>query len=320
MIFFFYGVEDFLTKKKALEIRENFVEKNPSAKVEVFDFESAGQSVEFSEMLSSGGGLFSSKKMVMAKNAFLQDVDFQNKIAEMVSRAKEDKETLVVFVDGEVKTKKSKLFKFLQKNAKVEESKKMDPKKLALWINAQIAEKSQGKITINLAAQARLAQISKNNLWKINSDIEKLVSYKANSGTITLEEVNLLCQGEIEAKIFDLVDAVGNKNKPRAMLLLKSLSDQGENGFYIFSMIIYQLRNLASVANLRDKFGPNHQLVSQETGIHPFVAKKTLDQLRNFSKKKIKSLFALASKIDSDVKSGKLESIDGALAYFIANS
>lgn len=324
MIFFLHGPEDFLTKKKTKLIQKKFIEKNPAAKVDVFDFEKDSDEADLFQSFRSGAGLFGGKKMIVLKNSFKLDEKSQVKILGALKIIFDSKETAVVFSEGEIKTKSNKLFLFLNKNSKVQESKRLDTRKAAAWLGSEMAARSGGKIAINISAQSRLVQITKNNLWKINSEIDKLIAFKlAQSGgnkTITLDDVNLLCQGEIEAKIFDLIDALGTRDKSKAIWLLKNVIDQGENEFYVFSMFLYQLRNLAVVAGFRDKFGADSQMISRQAGIHPFVAKKTLDQLRNFSKKQIGRLFGLAAKLDLEVKTGVRENMNDALVYFIAKS
>lgn len=313
-----------MTKRKTRETWEKFLHKNPSASVDFFDF---GENSEISKlygMISSGGSLFSEKKMIVISGLFNQNEETQKKVLKLIEHVAGKKNISIVISEGIIKQKKGKLFQFLSINSKNIEHKKFDAREIVYWIGSEVGRRGKNKIAINISAQNRLAQISKNNLWKINSEIDKLVAYKmtdfGGNTTITLEDVNLLCQGEIESKIFDLVDTLGARNKSRAVEILKKIIIQGENEFYIFSMFLYQLRNLAVVAAFRDKFGPNPQLISQQTGMHPFVAKKTLDQSRNFSKKQIKRLYGLAARLDLEVKTGARERMEDALVYFIAIS
>lgn len=325
MIFFLHGQEDFLIKREIKKIREKFLQQNPSASVEVFDFGESSEVAKLHAMISNGGGLFSEKKMVVISEVFNQNEKIQERVLEIFEQLTgNNKNISIVISEGQIKQKKGKLFRFFSKNGKDIEYKKLDAKKIVYWIGEEVGKRSQGKVAINLSAQNRLVQISRNDLWKISNEIDKLITHKLSGAgggtTITSEDVDLLCQGEIESKVFDLVDALGSRNKPRAMELLKNIIAQGENEFYVFSMFLYQLRNLAVVIGLKEKFGVNPQLISQKAEIHPYVAKKTLDQSRNFSKKHIKRLFDLAAQLDCEVKGGIRDNMQDALVYFVAKS
>ncbi len=81
-------------------------------------------------------------------------------------------------------------------------------------------------------------------------------------------------------------------------------------------MIFYQLRNLIQVKQLAQKGFVTERQISSKLKMHPFVARKTLQQAQFFSKKELKELFQLAAKIDEEVKTGKYDIKEG-LDFFI---
>ena len=80
--------------------------------------------------------------------------------------------------------------------------------KLERWIRRNV---SDGDGSISSRAVHLLAINVGNDLDLLDQEIEKLLLYK-NGESIEPEDVTLLCPYVAEASIFDLVDAMGNRN------------------------------------------------------------------------------------------------------------
>lgn len=156
--------------------------------------------------------------------------------------------------------------------------------------------------------------MKKGDLWAVSALIDSLLNYCAER--ITLEDVLLFGEEKVENKIFDLVDAMGQRNISKALRIKQHLLAQGENEFLIFSMLVSQLRNLLKV-NEGIKKGMHADSIASSFGMHPFVVKKTLAQLRGYDKNQLKVSFLLAADIDKKTKIGDLD-MSGALDYLIA--
>lgn len=317
MIVFLTGKETYLIHHRRQELKKKFQAKYPNALLDTFDMDENSTYEQVRESLLQGGGLFSSQKLIDIRNIFSLDSPQQEKILELLKgQALSDKDQVVIISQSEIKDKKSKLYKFLKEKTKLEDIAPLDGIKLKTWIAGEIISRSDNQLKIKPDAIDRLMLAAKNNMWKISSEIDKLVNYKP-SGEITQDDIGQLCQGEAEAKIFDLVDAISTKNKARANQLVHTLSAAGENEFYIYTMLISQFKNMLRVYDCQKKgiFSPN--AISQSLGIHPFVATKTINQLRFFSLPQLKELFQLAAELDYEIKKGE-RTIEDAFTYFIA--
>jgi len=92
--------------------------------------------------------------------------------------------------------------------------------------------------------------------------------------------------------------------------------EDGEDPFYLLSMYFYQFRNLVKVRPLAEKNVPSHEIASK-LKMHPFVARKSLEQARNFSWENLKKLYNNLCEIDFESKTGKTD-IALALDKFVA--
>ncbi len=153
-------------------------------------------------------------------------------------------------------------------------------------------------------------------MWQIKNEIDKLCGFK-EKGVITTEDIELLCRGKTNAKIFDLVDAIGQNDKKGALKLKNWLISQGENEFYVITMIVSQIRNLIRVQECNTKGIFDEKSIATKLSMHPFVAKKSLSQLRNYSKKQLKKVYQLAADLDLATKKGE-QKMEEALDYMIA--
>ncbi len=317
MIIFLFGKEKYLIQQRLKRLKEVFLERNEKAMVKEIDLEEDFDWLALESSLNEGSGLFAEKKMVIWKNVLSLDIAKQGKLKNQLQdfEKNDNQATILIIVELHSKESRSQLFTYLKKREKAEHYEILKGEKLSQWIKQKVAELSEQKVTISDRAIEKLARINRHDLWQLSQALQQMVSFKLQ-GVLDLAEVDYFCQGEAEAKIFDLVDAVGNGNKGRALKLKKQLIDQGENEFYIFTMILFQIKNLIKVSLSVKQKNKTAREISQRLKMHPFVIQKTLGQLKNFSLKKLKKIYALATKLDLKTKTGEA-TMDQVLDYFI---
>lgn len=322
MIKFYFGNEKYLVFSGFQKEKSEFKKKNPDSHIGEFDFEQVTDMKLVREELVSGGGLFSSRKMVILRNVGNLDSASQEKILEMLKSPEvssgDDLEILIVLLGKHKLEKKLRAFLTGKSKRKIEvvESKKKKGAEVGTWILAELQKRSESTIKLEKRALDELILLTNGDLWKVSTELDKLICF-VEKGSVRIEDVQKMCNGNIEAGVFDLVDAIGAKNLERAMTLKNRLIEQGDNEFFIFSMIVSQIRNLIKVSTCVSKGAQSPDQISKLCGIHPFVAKKTLAQLRNFPLSKLREVYQLATDIDGDAKIGKRD-MKEALDYFIA--
>ncbi|HLM84002.1 MAG TPA: DNA polymerase III subunit delta [Candidatus Bathyarchaeia archaeon] len=318
MIIFLYGEDEFRSREKLAEIKNKFLEKNSPAPAGLFDFAEKDWNLEEIIMNISAGGLFSSKKLVVIKNILAGKKDFENEKFEkfLKNESKKEKSDLIlIFWEGGKVKKSGKLCKLLQKIAKCQEFELLEGAKLRNWAIGKIGEIGENNISISSGAVDRLIIFVGNDLNLLSREIEKLVNYK-NKGEITAEDVDRLVKSKIDTDIFKTVDALARGDKKNALKMLHDHLEAGEDPFYLLSMYFYQFRNLVKVKPLAEKNLPPQDIAAR-LKMHPFVARKSLDQVRNFSWPKLKSLYNQLCEIDFESKTGKTD-IQLALDKFVA--
>ncbi len=173
------------------------------------------------------------------------------------------------------------------------------------WIQQQVSKKG-GEISPRAAHL--LSSLVGNDVRILDKELEKLVLYKEFSAPklIDVHDVSLLSPYVAEASIFDLVDALGNRNEQRASMLYQQKLIEGADPFYLFSMFVRQFRLLIQVKELADE-GYAQQSIARELRLHDFVAGKLNQQARGFTMPELEQIYRHLLDIDVAVKNGRAD-------------
>ena len=200
-----------------------------------------------------------------------------------------------------------------EKSGYVKQFSKPEGAALERWIRRQV-EGENGRISPQ--ATHMLAVNIGNQMDILSREIEKLVLY-CNGEEIQSEQVKQLSPYAAEASIFDLVDALGNRNSKKAAQLLQEKFMEGADPFYLFSMFIRQFRLLIQVKELADE-GKRPPAISQELKMHGFVVGKLYQQCQGFSLAQLEQIYRHLLNIDVDVKTGRNDMVT-ALHLLVAS-
>jgi DNA polymerase-3 subunit delta len=288
MIILFHGQDTYRSREEMRKIIEEYKKANQDwldfIRIDANDhevdfFEQACRSVDTISMFSQG-------KLIIIENIFSTNKEFQEDVLEFLKKRnlEKDRDTTIIFWDEEV-NQKNNLFKILKTKAKCQEFKPLKGEQLKNWIKEYINEK-KGKIE----AKA----------------VDKSYKIRATSLEIRVEDVELLVKPEIDLNIFDMVDALGHKNKNKVLNLFRKYLEKSEDEAYLLAMFIYQIRNLIKVKS------------SGKIDMHPFVIQKSKKQAKNFSFEDLKKIYYQLLTIDFDIKTGKTDP-KTALELFLVN-
>ncbi|MDI7248026.1 MAG: DNA polymerase III subunit delta [Bacillota bacterium] len=126
---------------------------------------------------------------------------------------------------------------------------------------------------------------------------------------VTLDDVKAASTGEPALGIFDLVDAVGERNTAKAVAAVRRLLGFGEVPVRILAMIARQIRLVLQTKALQAE-GATVQKIVAVTRLQDFVVRKCLAQARNFEIEEIEDAFAALAQADVDLKtSGATEEV-----------
>ncbi|MBU2028482.1 DNA polymerase III subunit delta [Patescibacteria group bacterium] len=315
MIIFLYGEDAFRSNLKLRALKDKFLLSDTSASgLSILDYEEKGQKKEEVRLLDilESANLLSSKRLVIIKRIVSQGSkdDQENILTYLKKKRKkieEDKDLIIIFWEDILNQKKNALFQFLtseKEEIKQQEFKKLLGAKLEQWILKRMQELF-GKITISQKALEKLIVFCGNDTQILNNEIMKLANF-CDQKTIQEKDVENLVQASLSSNIFSIIDAMAESRKKDALLFLHQHLEKGEDPFYLFSMLAYQLRNMLKIADLKENFDYPEREIIRVSQMHPYVVRKTLNQIRNFSFAKLAKLYQKLSQLDMMMKTGKI--------------
>ncbi len=299
MLIFLYGQDTYRSRRKLNEIINHYKEIHKSGlslkcldgeKLDYQDFKNETQSVS----------MFNEKKLVVVEKAN-SNQEFKQDFLKDSERFIKTKDIILFYEPGEVP--KDEFSKYLEKNSKSQKFHFLDGQKLKNWLKKEII--SYGA-KIDEEALEELVDFVGNDLWQMENEIKKLVSYKKDKEKIEAQDIELLVKPKIETDIFKTIDAMSENKKSQALILLHKHLAKGDAALYLLSMINFQFRNLLEVKDLIEKNVP-YYAIPKKTGLHPFIVKKSYQQAQKFSLGQLKKIYQKILEADLDIKTGRVE-------------
>jgi DNA polymerase-3 subunit delta len=212
--------------------------------------------------------------------------------------------TRLVFVEREKLTDSHRIIKLAQGDKRAYEKAFMPPADSTDWIIRRAKEVYGAHI--EPTAAAALAAVTPGDLRRADNELLKLVAY-ADGRTITEADVALLTPYVVEAKLFDMVDALAEGRADRAAALLHRLLEQQQDIFGIYGMIVRQFRLMLLAREALDAGKKPAQMTDILGTKSTFVAEKTTRQARMFTLAQLEAVYRRLRDYDEDMKTGRID-------------
>ncbi len=288
-IYFFYGEEKYDIEQSVQKIKKEF--GNLELGINLFYIDS--ENVQNLGQISSGVSFFGEEKLIIMKNTKLKfDVDF-------IEKEKESGKTYIIIEDSV--DKRTSEYKKLSKIAETKEFKFMDQKQIIAYI-MKILEKCSLKIDYKTAEY--MAEVCGENKANIINELNKIVLYKGSGNTVDKETIDKVCVKTLNAKIFDMLDFIVNKDHKNGILLLDELLIQKEAIVKIYIMLYKQVKQMYMIKILKEK---RENDIATKLQIHPYVFQKLSKTSDKYRIDELKSIMKSFDKYDEATKSGEMD-------------
>jgi DNA polymerase-3 subunit delta len=195
------------------------------------------------------------------------------------------------------KTKKTKFYSTLNKLATTVDFTRLYDDKIPTWIEAKFRE--YGK-KIAKEAVLILHKYVGNNLSDLASEIEKLVLYVGERESINSLDVESVVGLSKTYNIFQLNDAIGEKDCEKALEILKNIFLLGEKPGTVIYRLAEHLERLIKTKSFVFQKGTS---LSSILKVHPYYAQKYPSQAGNFSQEELERGLVLLYQTDVGLKS-----------------
>ena len=169
--------------------------------------------------------------------------------------------------------------------------------------------KKEGK-RISVETAGRILDKTGNDMAMLRSELEKLVSYCMDKDVIETEDVEIICCQNIEDKIFELIDAISEKNARKAMELYYDMLALKEPPIKLLVLMEKQFNQLLQIRLLRDE-GEQRDTIASKVGINPYFISSYMNRASKYSAGELRRIFELAIETDEEIKTGKISDVLG---------
>ena len=221
------------------------------------------------------------------------------KMAEYLSSPNES--TIFIFNESSI-DKRSKLFKAVQSKGYVAEFGVQDENTLKRWIAGVLAREGK-KITEN-TVQLLISKTG-TDMDNIHMELEKLICYSMGREVITNEDVEAICTTRITNHIFDMINAIAERQKSRALTLYYDLLALKEPPMRILFLIARQCNILLQVKELKSK-GHDNKTIASKIGVPPFIVQKHINQAAKFKTSSLQRAVTQCVEAEEAVKQGRM--------------
>lgn len=261
-----------------------------------------GSKNSFSELVSiaSTFPFGDGKKFLIFKNA--EKPKDKNVLTEYLKSPSDF--TVILFLhEGTISKLDSEPYKSLNKMNALFESKELKSAALTEWIITFV--KDNGKVISDENAQL-LIDIVGENRSLIELQLEKIFLYLNEKNEITLESIQSLATELKQFTIFDLLNAVGRKDKTKAIEVAYNLYESGTEITQIIAMLNRYFTGLIKINEL-NSLKMSDQQAAKIVGTHPYYYKSYIDTRKKYSDKDITHAFRVLFNADLSVKTTSLD-------------
>lgn len=211
--------------------------------------------------------------------------------------------TLILIAPYEKIDKRKKITKLLLKHSLVIDCNPIKGQSLRKWVQDIL---KANNIQMTEAALLRFEAEFGPNLYLLQSEIEKMVHFIGEGGTIDEEQLVEIMSSSVDQTAIVLADSVLQNNLPRAISIYQQLIKLNEDPIGMIALLSYQFRMILQVKLLTDKGYPLQKIQSMIKA-HPYVIKKASERMRRYDKQTLYSIIDELAETDYIIKRGKMK-------------
>ena len=209
-------------------------------------------------------------------------------------------ETTCLVLTGEKVDGRLKFFQALKEVAVTVDCSTLDVKAMPAWVQEQASV-----LTLRLddAAREALVEASGGDLAVIRRELEKLAAYVAPSTAVTAEDVEAVRGRDAGGTVWDLLGALGRKDRGGALRALAKVLEAGEPPLRLLGLLASHWRQVWKAREQLARRVPEAGL-ARAIGVAPFRVRGLIEQARAYTDGDLARSFEFFRDADSRLKGG----------------
>lgn len=157
-------------------------------------------------------------------------------------------------------------------------------------------------------AAGLLVEYCGRDMNRITGELNKLIDYADEE--ISSDAVKALVAPELEFKVYELSEAIAEKNAGKAVKLTEALLDDNNSPVSLLGMLFNHFRRLLYVS-----INSSSDTLASDLKVKEFAVKKAVKQAAGFSPRRLKVIFDRLNMLDAAVKSGAITDKNALLTF-----
>lgn len=297
-IYAFIGDNEFLKEEEQDKVISRC--STLTDQLEVIELDGSDASMHDIETAILSKAMFSELKVVRIRRVDNMSQSGHNRLADILTQVAGD--TVVILTAASL-DRRGKLMQTLKSLGTVKEFRSMYENEAVQWCRQRARHY---RIKMGPREAELLVELAGTDLSRIDHELEKISIYLGKPDAVADKEVIAKVVGAGgDVVIFDLLDAIGNRNASQAIAFLRRLLQSGEHPVKIQFIISRHLRDLLLVASMSQS-GMQSEAIVESLNMHPYRARKLLAQASNFGTKELSDALACLLSSDLRIKSSEL--------------
>lgn len=264
---------------------------------DTFDGESANADdiVAASNTLPFG----SERRLVVVRKVDKLAKDGQERLA---AYAADPSPTTVLVLVATKLAKNTKLFKAVDKAGGAAEY--AAPKKADYPTEVRRLFEARGKSIDPAAAQLMVSAVGY-DLRRLSAEVDKAVAYVGSSDRVTLEDVRQAVSTTAVSSVFELAEAVGERDLHASLRLSAELFDAGESVYALHALVLRRVRDLMAARALADRGQGGSAKLAQAMGRPEWQMRSLAKQARNYRPEELVAALRAAAQTEAKMKTSR---------------
>ena len=295
-VYLFYGDEAYLKSVYKNKLKNAVLAEGDTMNLTVFEGKDCdpGQIIAQAETML----FFADRRLIIVENSGF----FKSASPELAGYIPQmPPETILLFVENEVE-KRGKLYKTVNSCGRVTEMARQDAKTLTSWVLGMLKKE---KKRIQRSTLDLFLASAGNDMENISNELEKLLCYTVGSDVILREDVEAVCTVTVENKVFDMINAMAEKQQKKALDMFYDLLSNKERPLGILYLMARQFNQLCQIKELRVQ-GFDREVIAQKMGVQSFVVRRGMNQAAHFEKETLRQAVVDCVEAETAVKTGRM--------------
>lgn len=300
--YFLFGADPFLIESA----RKNFIRALKEAnqgQIEAVTLDLDETSVEGFVNTAQSLSMFAPNQLLVVKGVMKLREHQGKRLAQYFSNP--NPRTVALFLAGDLDRdqRKKKIFDILSAGTHVVELAPLEPHEVGEWMQRQAAARG---CSIEPDAVRFLLDLQGTDLGRLQQEVEKALLYAGVEKRITLATVEAVSGFATGHTLFEFLEAIGAKNKARALGLVDEIFFTGKETGLAFWWFGQQLRQWLQFRELAGKSPA--AVIGKQVGVYNLaVAHRMQEQAKQFSRQSLYRAIQRLAVVDHKIKSTSVD-------------